>query len=75
MKYYDLEFDEQVEELDTLLWSLQNIIHEVETDNPFYIEILDLTNRVYDEKKKTEERMPKDNTNKYLLNEYKRSVM
>ena len=70
MKFYDLNFDEQIEELDAIWCNLQNTIDEMETDNPFYTEIIDIMNRVHDEKKETEERMPKDDTNEFLTREY-----
>ena len=47
----------------------------MESDNPFYVEVLDLMNRIHDEKKKTEEKMPKDNTNEYLKAEYWRNQL
>lgn len=75
MKYYDLTLEEQADELDTVYWDLQNVIHEMESDNPFYTEVLDLMNRIHDEKKKTEEKMPKDNTNEYLRAEYWRNQL
>lgn len=75
MKFYDLSFDEQVEELDEVWWKLQETIHEMKSDNPFYLEILDTMNRIHDEKNRIKEKIPKDNTDEYLLNEYKRSVL
>ena len=75
MKFYDLTLEEQADELDTVYWDLQNVVHEMESDNPFYVEVLDLMNRIHDEKKKTEEKMPKDNTNEYLKAEYWRNQL
>ena len=75
MKFYDQEFDEQVDELEMIWDKLQEIIQETSIDNPFYTDILELSHRVYEEEEKTKERIPKDDTDEYLTREYWRNQL
>lgn len=75
MKFYDQEFEDQVDELDMIWADLQKLIHELSKENPFYFDILQLANDVYEEEEKTKERMPKDDTNEYLTREYWRNQL
>lgn len=75
MSFYDLSFDEQIDELNEMYFALFEITTSIEKDNPFYEEILEEMHRIHEEKEKTIERKPKDTTNEDLLSEYKRSVL
>lgn len=75
MKFYDQEFEDQVDELDMIWDDLQKLIHELSKENPFYFELLELAHEVYEEEEKTKERMPKDDTNEYLTREYWRNQL
>lgn len=75
MKFYNLSFDEQVDELHEMWYSLLDICGEIEKDNPFYDDIHDLMHRIYTEMTETKARMPKDNTNEYLKAEYWRNQL
>lgn len=75
MKFYDQEFEDQVDELDMIWDDLQKLIHELSEENPFYFDLLELANDVYEEEEKTKERIPKDDTNEYLTAEYWRNQL
>lgn len=74
MKFYDLAFEEQEDELDELYWDLMRARDNLEKDNPFYDELFDLTIRVLEKKIETSKKI-KDNTNEYLNNEYLRNQL
>jgi len=75
VRFYDMEFDEQYEELDNMWWTLFNMTSDICKDNPYYDEILDLMNRIHDKKTETKNKIPQDNTNEYLTAEYWRNQL
>lgn len=75
MKFYEQDFEDQVDELKEMWDMLIQIRENIEEDNPFYRDIIDLLIEIDKEKDEIEERIPKDDTNEYLTREYWRNQL
>lgn len=75
MKFYEQDFEDQADELKEMWDMLIQIRENIEEDNPFYRDIIDLLIEIDKEKDEIEERIPKDDTNEYLTAEYWRNQL